>query len=60
MKYDADIHQDLYGNIVLSGSTTLFVEIGGRMTKELTALASFADLSASSGRGVRGVFRERA
>ena len=35
-----DIRKDLYANVVLSGGTTmLFVGIGERMTKELTALA---------------------
>jgi len=39
MKCDVDIRKDLYGNIVLSGGTTMFPGIGERMTKELTALA---------------------
>jgi actin-related protein len=39
MKCDVDIRKDLYGNIVLSGGTTMFAGIGERMTKELTALA---------------------
>merc|ERR1711907_602185 len=39
MKCDVDIRKDLYSNIVLSGSTTMFQGIGERMTKELTALA---------------------
>merc|ERR1739844_113081 len=39
MKCDVDILKDLYGNIVLSGGTTMFTGIGERMTKELTALA---------------------
>ncbi|CAM9364920.1 unnamed protein product [Choristocarpus tenellus] len=39
MKCDVDIRKDLYGNIVLSGGTTMFPGIGERMTKELTAVA---------------------
>merc|ERR1711862_113292 len=39
MKCDVDIRKDLYGNVVLSGGTTMFPGIGERMTKELTALA---------------------
>jgi actin-related protein len=39
MKCDVDIHEDLYGNIVLSGGTTLFAGIADRMQKEITALA---------------------
>jgi len=39
MKCDVDIRKDLYGNIVLSGGTTMFPGVGERMTKELTALA---------------------
>ncbi|CAM9244002.1 unnamed protein product [Phaeothamnion confervicola] len=39
MKCDVDIRKDLYGNIVLSGGTTMFPGIAERMTKELTALA---------------------
>jgi len=39
MKCDVDIRKDLYGNIVLSGGTTMFPGIGERMTKEITALA---------------------
>jgi len=39
MKCDVDIRKDLYGNVVLSGGTTMFGGIGERMTKELTALA---------------------
>jgi len=38
-KCDIDIRKDLYGNIVLSGGTTMFEGIADRMTKELTALA---------------------
>jgi hypothetical protein len=38
-KADLDIRRDLYGNIVLSGGTTMFPGIADRMQKELTALA---------------------
>ena len=36
---DVDLRKDLYANVVLSGGTTMFLGIGERMTKELTALA---------------------
>merc|ERR1712168_588641 len=39
MKCDVDIRKDLYGNIVLSGGTTMFDGISERMQKEITALA---------------------
>lgn len=39
MKCDVDIRKDLYGNIVLSGGSTMFPGIGERMNKEITALA---------------------
>nr|GMD17410.1 actin [Ipomoea batatas]GMD18860.1 actin [Ipomoea batatas] len=39
MKCDVDIRKDLYGNIVLSGGTTMFTGIADRMSKEITALA---------------------
>ena len=39
MKCDVDIRKDLYGNVVLSGGTTMFPGIADRMKKELTALA---------------------
>jgi len=39
MKCDVDIRKDLYQNIVLSGGTTMFADIGARMQKEITALA---------------------
>jgi actin-related protein/ubiquitin len=39
MKCDVDIRKDLYGNIVLSGGTTMFVGIDKRMEKEIKALA---------------------
>ncbi|XP_073150397.1 actin-97-like isoform X1 [Henckelia pumila] len=39
MKCDEDIRKDLYGNIVLSGGSTMFPGIAERMSKEITALA---------------------
>jgi len=39
MKCDVDIRKDLYGNIVLSGGTTMFEGIDARMEKEIVALA---------------------
>jgi len=39
MKCDVDIRKDLYGNIVLSGGTTMFPGIDERMEKEIKALA---------------------
>jgi len=39
MKCDVDIRKDLYGNIVLSGGTTMFDKIPDRMSKEIIALA---------------------
>jgi len=39
MKCDVDIRKDLYGNIVLSGGTTMFAGIADRMQKELVNLA---------------------
>jgi len=39
MKCDVDIRRDLYGNIVLSGGSTMFPGIAERMSKEITALA---------------------
>jgi actin, other eukaryote len=39
MKCDVDIRKDLYGNIVLSGGTTMFPGIADRMSKEMGALA---------------------
>jgi actin len=39
MKCDVDIRKDLYGNIVLSGGTTMFEGIADRMQKEVVALA---------------------
>ncbi|AQK90577.1 actin-7 [Zea mays] len=39
MKCDVDIRKDLYGNVVLSGGSTMFSGIGDRMSKEITAHA---------------------
>ncbi|KAF5768949.1 putative Actin family [Helianthus annuus] len=39
MKCDVDIRKDLYGNIVLSGGTTMLPGLADRMSKEITALA---------------------
>ena len=39
MKCDIDIRKDLYANIVLSGGSTMFPGLAGRMQKELTTLA---------------------
>lgn len=39
MKCDLDIRRDLYGNIVLSGGTTMFPGIADRMTKEMMSFA---------------------
>merc|ERR1712205_90562 len=39
MKCDVGIRKDLWSNVALSGGTTMFVGIGERMAKELTALA---------------------
>jgi actin-related protein len=39
MKCDVDLRKDLYGNIVLSGGTTMFDGIAERMEKEIKALA---------------------
>ena len=39
MKCDVDIRKDLYGNIVMSGGTSMFNGIADRMQKEMTALA---------------------
>ncbi|GER38771.1 actin [Striga asiatica] len=38
-KCDVDIRKDVYGNIVLSGGSTMFPGIAERMRKEITALA---------------------
>jgi len=39
MKCDIDVRKDLYGNIVMSGGTTMFPGIPERLSKEVTALA---------------------
>ena len=38
-KCDIDVRRDLYGNIVLSGGTTMYDGLPERMTKEITNLA---------------------
>lgn len=38
-KCDLDIRRDLYGNVVLSGGTTMFPGISDRMQKELASLS---------------------
>jgi actin len=42
MKCDVDIRKELYGNIVLSGGTTMYDGIAERLTKEMTAMAPAA------------------
>ncbi|KAF7684611.1 actin [Astathelohania contejeani] len=39
MKCDVDIRRELYGNIVLSGGTTMYDGLSDRLTKEVSALA---------------------
>merc|ERR1712048_229912 len=39
MKCDVDIRKDLYGNIVMSGGSTMYPGIQDRLTKEMVALA---------------------
>jgi actin-related protein len=39
MKCDVDIRKDLYGNIVMSGGTTMYPGIADRVQKEVQALA---------------------
>jgi actin len=39
MKCDVDVRKDLYGNIVMSGGTTMYPGLSDRMQKEITALA---------------------
>ncbi|AOW03770.1 actin family [Yarrowia lipolytica] len=39
MKCDVDVRKDLYGNIVMSGGTTMYPGIAERMHKEISALA---------------------
>ena len=40
MKCDIDIRRDLYGNIILSGGSTMFPGFTDRMLKEITALTT--------------------
>jgi actin-related protein len=39
MKCDINVRKDLYGNIVMSGGTTMFPGIPERLSKEITAFA---------------------
>ncbi|XP_019101220.1 PREDICTED: actin-104-like [Camelina sativa] len=39
MKCDVDVRRDLYGNIVMSGGSTMFPGIADRMSKEIAALS---------------------
>ncbi|KAF4988142.1 hypothetical protein FDECE_15172 [Fusarium decemcellulare] len=39
MKSDVDIRKDLYGNIIMSGGTTMYPGIADRMQKEIVAFA---------------------
>jgi len=39
MKCDVDIRKDLYGNMILSGGSTMFPGIAERLQKEITAFA---------------------
>jgi len=39
MKCDLDVRKDLYGNIVMSGGTTMFPNIAERLSKEVVNLA---------------------
>lgn len=39
MDCDLDVRKDLYGNIILSGGTTMFPGFGERLVKEMKALA---------------------
>jgi len=39
MKFDVDVRKDLYGNIVLSGGSTMFPGIAERMLREVVSLA---------------------
>jgi len=42
MRCDVDIRRDLYGNVVLSGGSTMFPGIADRMQKEISAMAPTA------------------
>lgn len=35
MKCDVDVRRDLYGNVVMSGGTTMYTGIADRLAKEL-------------------------
>ena len=39
MKYDTNVRKDLYGNIILSGGTSMYPGLAERMQMEMTALA---------------------
>merc|ERR1711903_193992 len=39
MQCDVDIRKDLYGNVVMSGGSTMYPGIQDRLTKEIVALA---------------------
>ncbi len=39
MKCDVDIRKDLYGNVVMSGGTTMYQGIPERVQKEIKSLA---------------------
>lgn len=39
MRCDVDVRKDLYGNIVLSGGSTMYNGIAERLNKEVVALA---------------------
>merc|ERR1719204_2896277 len=53
MKCDAELRQQMFGNIVLSGGSTLFPGFAERLQKEVEALAH----GLCSGRLVSGYFR---
>src|SRR5690348_15259724 len=42
MKCDLDIRKDLYGNVVLSGGSTMFPGLADRLQKEMMGLAPSA------------------
>ncbi len=39
MRCDVDVRKDLYGNIVMSGGTTMYSGIAERLNKEVVSLA---------------------
>lgn len=53
MKCDVDIRKDLYGNIVLSGGSTMFENIEARMTREINILKPSAMKVRGEGRCCR-------